>query len=341
MTAAGINFALLIPILFALFLSFGLFFWWKKKTGVHYWGSLAGVICFFLFAQIFEAFFHQVFMYSLGPISAAIMGSPLVFTVYSCLMAGLFEETGRRFGFSVFLRDRNEKEYAVAYGIGHGGFEALILLGATYSMYFLATAGAEIVNPETTAQVLKAAGSIPFSTMCIAIFERISAMLLHIGLSMLMFVAVKGKGKKWLYPVSILLHALADAPASLYQQKIMTSLFVIEGFAFVYGLAVFFLGKKVLAGYVPQPVPARTATAVKAAAETAGEKAGTDPGETAAEATAENVSGKEAEASEVTAAEPDAGDPAESIPAGETKNDTDLPENGPDETETLKNSQQE
>lgn len=304
MTAAGINFALIIPILFSLILSFGLFFWWKKKTGVHYWGSLAGAICFFLFAQIFEAFFHQIFMFSPGPVSAAIMGSPLIFTVYGSLMAGIFEETGRRFGFSVFLRDRNEREYAVAYGIGHGGIEVLILLGATYTMYFLATAGVSIADPETTAQVLAVAGSIPFSTMCIAMFERVSAVFLHIGLSMLMFVAVKGRRKKWLYPVSILLHALADVPACLYQQKIMTSLLLIEGFTFVFAVAVFFLGKKVLAGYVPVPVPERTAPAAKAAGLTAD-------------------------------------DPAEKTPAAGAENDTDSPENGSGETETQKAQSEE
>ena len=81
-------------------------------------------------------------------------------------------------------------------------------------------------------------------------FERISAMLAHIGLSMIMFVAAKQKGKLWLYPVAIFMHALLDVPAMLYQLGILgISLSIVESAALVIGVIYLLIGRKILNNY--------------------------------------------------------------------------------------------
>ena len=57
-------------------------------------------------------------------------------------------------------------------------------------------------------------------TWLIGLWERFSALVLHLGLSLLVWVAVRKGGKwLWLFPAAILLHALVDAGAVLLQKS--------------------------------------------------------------------------------------------------------------------------
>ena len=54
----------------------------------------------------------------------------------------------------------------------------------------------------------------------IGLWERISALILHLGLSMMVWVAVRKGGKwLWLFPAAIALHAIVDAGAVLLQKS--------------------------------------------------------------------------------------------------------------------------
>lgn len=263
------NPALMIGLVFSVVFPIGLLIWWKKKTGSGLWPFLAGALCFFLFANTLEALLHQLVLG--GSLSAVVYGSPVLYMLYGSFAAGIFEETGRLFGFRVLLKNRREKRCAVAYGIGHGGIEVFLTVGVAYLLYILTLCGLSLGDAATDAAMLEAAGSISVGTALLAMAERVSAVLVHTGLSMLMFTAVKAEGKKWLYPVSICLHALADMPACLYQMQVIRSLAVIEILAFVMGLAYLLIGRRVLAGYA-EPAPETAPAAEESAGETAERK---------------------------------------------------------------------
>ena len=57
---------------------------------------------------------------------------PIIYSLYGGLMAGIFEETGRYFSFKWFLKKENRIQDGVSYGIGHGGIEAMLIVGTTY-----------------------------------------------------------------------------------------------------------------------------------------------------------------------------------------------------------------
>lgn len=118
----------------------------------------------------------------------------------------------------------------------------MLILGMTYLFMLLAVLGVDFGSEEVNAQIIAAAGSISFSSACVAIFERICAVMLHIGLSMLVFIAAREKKFIYLYPTAILLHAMIDAPAALYQQKVLLSLTVVEGIAFIMAIISLALG---------------------------------------------------------------------------------------------------
>lgn len=240
------NPVIIIVLAFSLILPIGLMIWWKKKTGATLCCFLAGAICFFLFAEVLEALLHQLCLGTDNAFSRTVMSSPVLYMLYGGFAAGIFEETGRLFGYKVLLRKHKEKECAVAYGIGHGGIEVLLILGATYLIYLLISLGVTVGDEAITAQMREISGNITFSTACLGMAERISAMLLHIGLSMLMFTAARKKEKLWLYPVSICLHALADMPACLYQIGVIRSIPVVELIALAMGVVYLLIGRRVI-----------------------------------------------------------------------------------------------
>lgn len=218
---------------------------YKVKTKCRILPMIVGAICFFVFASILEGLLHQYCLMSDNVISRTITSSAVLYVLYGAFAAGIFEETARLFGFKVLLRKNNDKSQAIGYGIGHGGIEVILVLGVNYLIYLLSICGVDMGGQEVNNQLIGIAQSIGFSTVVLAIVERTSAMLLHIGLSIFVFIGVK-RNKFYLYPLAIILHVLADVPAALYQVTGSPSIMIIEIIAFIMGLIIFIIGKKLL-----------------------------------------------------------------------------------------------
>ena len=198
-----------------------LLFYYKKK-GAQVLPFFIGCAVFVVFALILEALVHNLVLKVL-PVGKTILGSTLLYALYGGLMAGLFEETGRFVAFRTVLKKRlgNDKN-ALMYGAGHGGIEAILVLGTTYAGYIVMgimlnmgladklTAGltGDILAQMET--VFAAISAITPLTCLLAILERCVAIATHISLSVLVWFAAKKPGKLWLYPLAILLHAALD-----------------------------------------------------------------------------------------------------------------------------------
>ena len=89
------------------------------------------------------------------------------------------------------------------------------------------------------------------ATIGLAIFERCGAMLFHVAMSILVFYAVK-KARPAFYLLAILLHALLDSPAALYQKGIITNQLVLELIIAAFVVTVFvIIYKTVYSKYTP------------------------------------------------------------------------------------------
>lgn len=53
----------------------------------------------------------------------------------------------------------------------------------------------------------------PPASFLVSIVERLAAVALHISLSVLVWFAAKDKGRFWLYPLAVILHAVIDVVA--------------------------------------------------------------------------------------------------------------------------------
>ena len=99
----------------------------RVKTHRGLLAALTGALCFTVSALVLEQLLHSI-VFSSFP---TLIQSPGLYTAYACLAAGVFEETARYLGLSLLCRRDASLVTGFAYGIGHGGIEAILLAGTT------------------------------------------------------------------------------------------------------------------------------------------------------------------------------------------------------------------
>ena len=223
-----------------------------KKADIY--PFFAGCTVMLLFAFILESGAHSLVLSS--PAGSAIKGNIWLYAIYGGFMAGLFEETGRYLAFSFALKKYRAKNVnALMYGAGHGGFEAMVIVGLTMInnivWSFMINSGriAELTGSLSGDQLAQAQQSIgllistPSYQFLLGGVERLFAILLHISLSVLVWFAVKWEGKLYLYPMAILLHFAVDAAAALLS-GLGVNVVVIEAVVAVLTTAVAFFARR-------------------------------------------------------------------------------------------------
>ncbi len=223
--------------------------WWMiKKYKVRLSTILIGAATFIVFALVLEALVHKIVLG--GTLGATIQGKTLYYALYGGLMAGLFEETGRFLSMKFLMKKEPSTVLpGLAYGAGHGGVEMLIVFGVSMIsnlvMSVMINAGQlETIVSQTPAeaqeQVRAAAAKLAelrAGGLLLGLWERISALILHFSLSVLVWAAVRKGGKwLWLFPAAILLHAGVDAQAVILSKS--ASMPALEAIIFAESIAI-------------------------------------------------------------------------------------------------------
>jgi uncharacterized membrane protein YhfC len=224
-----------------------LFFLFRKKYKADILPFFIGCAVFLIFVMLLESSAHKLILSS--GIGKAIMNNFWVYGIYGGLMAGLFEEVGRFTAFKTVLRKNSGKDQnALMYGAGHGGFEAIYLLGVgmisnivmsiTINAGFSSRLTAGITDPAALQRVnatIAAIAETPSIYFLAGSLERFAAVALHISLSVLVWFAAKKEVRRfYLLPLAIFLHALMDAVAVILSHY-TSQIWLIEGV--VYGLS--------------------------------------------------------------------------------------------------------
>ena len=248
MVSTGAMIVMAVNVLLGIAIPVFLAWWAVKKHNAQLSTILIGAATFFVFALVLESLVHRLVLS--GDRGAAIQGNVLYYALYGGLMAGLFEETGRFLSMKFLLKkEPSETKPAVSYGLGHGGIEMILLFG--FSMISLLTMSVMVnlgmtdtllaKTPEASQAALTAQfdqlKTMSAGTYLYGLWERFSAITLHVGLSILVWTAVRKGGKwRWLFPAAILLHALVDGLAVILSKAV--SILAVEFIVMALAIAV-------------------------------------------------------------------------------------------------------
>ena len=251
--------AIVLPLALALI--------WKVRKKEPFPTILVGAIAFLLFVIVLEKPIQNALLFpaQMGraehPFSSFVSARPWLLAFLAGLFPGVFEETGRLIAFKTVLKKRRNRETGISYGIGHGGFEVMYILGVTYFTYL---AYALMINSGSFGTLVEQAAAaapaqadalkalpdqlagIGFADIGMALLERVFAVLFHIGASILVFFAGRDRKRFWLYPLAIVLHTAMDVVAALYSLGIgslstWTVEAVLAGFGVLTFLGAYFL----------------------------------------------------------------------------------------------------
>ena len=239
-----------IPVIF--------FVHWRKKhkqqTKIGY--LIAGAVGFIVSARVLELGVHLVCIVADNPVSRFINGNTVAFVLYGIIMAGVFEECGRYIVLKYIMKKNRTPENAIMYGIGHGGIEILAVLLPSMILYLviavLFSAG-NIENALSTLNIteqtaasalpsVQAAAAFDYAMMAMNVIERLFALLLHIGLTVIVYYGVVNI-KKVCLPAAIILHMLMDTFPALYQRGVV-SLWAVELWAAFWTVVIVIIAVK-------------------------------------------------------------------------------------------------
>jgi uncharacterized membrane protein YhfC len=221
---------------------------------------LVGAAVFFVFSLVLERGLHAVLLTG-NPLTAQWFRAHAIgYALYGCLAAGVFEEVGRYLGMRFLVRPSGNPGSAVAYGIGHGGCEAMVVgsLAMAQSLVFalmlnagrLETTLGTALAPDVLAHLRAGLEQLTLAPLALAAVERLAAIVIQIGLSLVVWRAVERRRRQFL-ALAIVLHAAIDFPAGLFQAGI-TSMLAAEA-------PVLLLGAALVAFFIHRLPPAASA----------------------------------------------------------------------------------
>jgi uncharacterized membrane protein YhfC len=194
--------SIILPIVTAIY--------FYKKYKISFKNVAVGALIFFVFVIILEALMHR-YILIINTTTSVFFSNPWLYAIYGAFAAGIFEETGRFVGYRFLLKGRTERKDALAYGIGHGGLEAILLGGiaSIQNLVFAVMINNGTLNaklPEVTAQQIhNSLISTSSYLFLLGGFERAFAFAI-------------------------------DFPAALFQKEVITNMWIIEG---MYALVAF------------------------------------------------------------------------------------------------------
>lgn len=214
---------MLLQIIVGIGLPIFLLWYGTKKLKVKAFTFYAGACVYLGAVYVLEAALNK---FVVGGLGEMLTGNVVMYALYGGIIAGLFEEFARALAFRFALNDRLNAQNAIVYGFGHGGIEAMLLIGFngidTYITSTMLNNGLfettlanldEVQRAESIAAVSALWTTSPFMFFAGAI-ERIFIIILHIGLSVIVYKSIKANRKE-LLGQAVFIHFLVDFSALL------------------------------------------------------------------------------------------------------------------------------
>lgn len=207
MVTLGILFSLFI----CLVLPLGMAFFWQKKFG-SFRPILLGALTFIIFQMLTRIPLIQTVLPDFAGFTLFMVTRPVLYLLFLSLTAGIFEELGRYIMMKCFMKN-SPFSHSIGFGIGHGGIEAILLVGVFILLTLLQQGGS--------------ISGVPSSHFFLSGIERLLAMSAHTGLSVMVWESLRS-GRRILVVAAVGLHGLMNFSA-VYLMQQGVSLYLVEG----------------------------------------------------------------------------------------------------------------
>ncbi len=157
--------------------------------------------------------------------------NPWIYGLFLGGTAALFEETARWIAMRFCIKGRNDIGNGLSFGLGHGGIEAMLLIGINYIVGLgLVLTGNGNLFPVSAGNIFM--GSI----------ERFFAMTFHVGASLLVLYGIRiGKQGRYLL-LAILLHTVLDGAIIVFPAVFGMGTIGLEVYIAIVALLTLMLG---------------------------------------------------------------------------------------------------
>lgn len=223
---------------------------WKVKYKAKLSSLTVGCLTFVIFAMVLERIMHLA-VFSLFP---TITSNIIVYAIYGGLAAAIFEETGRFIAFKFIMKKQFDYPNAFMYGIGHGGIEAVLICTITNINNIVASVlinngslltQIQALDSNTAAQTMAIYAPLwqtPAGMFFAGGVERIFAIILHLGLTLLMYAAIKNS-KKSMFFLAYFIHFAVDATVVILQSYLSVAL--LEGVVGIFSILILVCAYKI------------------------------------------------------------------------------------------------
>ncbi|WP_304589940.1 YhfC family glutamic-type intramembrane protease [Burkholderia anthina] len=213
---------------------------WRRRTHVPMRAFWCGMLIFFVFQPVLRLSWQIPLFRWLGPDPAWHV--PML--VFAAFTAGLFEECGRWVAFRYLLAGQRDPRTAVMYGLGHGGLEAMLLVGigflALCGGYLLERAGV-VTSAGVQSLIASQFSGMTLASPFLALLERVSALAAHVGMSLIVLQTFVRGTKRWLgYAIAI--HFGIDLVVVLLSRYWHVDTILIEAMLLAASLAILWAG---------------------------------------------------------------------------------------------------
>ena len=232
----------LLPVILFILLRRGS----KNVTGAF----IAGAVAFYISQMLIRIPMIQVLLPRFNWYRV-FKENTLLLILFLALSAALFEETVRYLTFKLLLKERQVWKCGLAYGIGHGGIEAALIVGITYVNNIILSI---IINRNTLApflrgkvedamaeRIYKGLTETPPGVFLAAGVERLFVVFIHIALSVLILEGIVRKHSLLFYLTAVVAHAalnfvsayLIHTGVNYWFVELFIGLFAVSGVIYI------------------------------------------------------------------------------------------------------------
>ena len=195
--------------------------WWLRRRLAVSWRTWGWGALTFIASQLARLPFLYLLTILLTPLVRVAADSPAVFWInllVLSLTAGIFEETARWLMLQRFATAARGWRAAVMFGAGHGGIEAILLVGgSTIYGIVLFQLGDSLMAQTQNVQERVAMGAqldalyaLQWWDTALVVWERVAAVTFHIGAAVVVMQTVLTGRRIW-WVIAVVGHALFNA----------------------------------------------------------------------------------------------------------------------------------